>query len=105
MEEENIPHVTTTAIVPSTTVFQDNTDQEIVPIERIILYVILGTGFTIVSVLFSRYLCAARERKMRIVPHDIIEHIEHDDEQDSSFSKKGKRNMEPWNPTNYVSEK
>ena len=105
MEDVNISHVTTTAIVPSTSVLQDNTNEEMIPIDRIILFVILGTGFTIVSVLFSRYLCAARERKMRIVPHDIIEHIEHDDEQESSFSKKGKRNMEPWNPTNYVSEK
>ena len=64
--------ITSTSSIMINNEVENNTSS----VERIILFSILGLGFTVVTVLFSRYICSAQEKQMRVVPQEILDHMD-----------------------------
>lgn len=61
-------------------IINDEVENNTVSIERIVLYSLLGVGFSVVTVLYSRYLCAAQERQSRVVPQEVIDQMNLNDD-------------------------
>lgn len=57
-------------------IINDEVENNTASIERIVLYSLVGVGFTVVTVLYSRYLCSAQERHSRVVPQEVLDHMD-----------------------------
>lgn len=66
--------ITTTST--ASIVLNNEVENNTTSVERIILFSILGVGFTVVTVLFSRFICKTQEKQMRVVPQEVLDHID-----------------------------
>ena len=69
----------------STIMLNNEVENNNVPVERIVLYTLVGIGFTVVTVLYTKYLCTAQERQTRVVPHDVIDHMNLSDDENKDM--------------------
>lgn len=73
--------ITSTSSVMINEEVENNTSS----VERIILFSIVGVGFTVVTVLFSRYICSSQKKQSRVVPQDVLDHMDLNDGESSSI--------------------
>ena len=64
----------------SSIMINNEVENDTINIERIVLYSLLGVGFSVVTVLYSRYLCSAQERQTRVVPQEVIDQMNLNDD-------------------------
>ncbi len=64
----------------SSIIINDEVENDTLNIERIVLYSLLGVGFSVVTVLYSRYLCSAHEKQTRVVPQEVIDQMNLNDD-------------------------